>query len=375
MVAERLERSPPTKANHVQSSAGSSDFRKRESYLSIPLVGGFSRVSPISLTHSFRSRSILTSSTFIGSQDLAVKSRPNHFTSFQHAASHLFCLAVKCTLFLDSGVCVFANDACCGSSGGDDVWAASRVLMKPLAAVDQEVEQTRRTTASIDTALSRLLVTVCGRTLCLLPTYSATCFLPHSPPLPSNTCIGCSRINLYMTFLMDVFRQLASGQSVLVEVPRSNKPAKLDMYGIGSKVGLPAYDTEAWSWGEGGWWCKEGQATLWLENIAFIKTTCRWPCRNSARAMTLGLAQSPADILPRCYRQSSPRSLRTRLDHGHTRLAPSPCSLYCESLWQGQRRRVLRTTQDKHLGPFTAGERKNCGRKTMWGLHSGLVIS
>ncbi|KAJ8891557.1 hypothetical protein PR048_004085 [Dryococelus australis] len=47
-VAERLARSPPTKANRVQSPAGSPDFRRWESCRTIPLVGGFSRGFPIS---------------------------------------------------------------------------------------------------------------------------------------------------------------------------------------------------------------------------------------------------------------------------------------------------------------------------------------
>ncbi|KAJ8872139.1 hypothetical protein PR048_025741 [Dryococelus australis] len=80
-VAERLARSPPTKANRVQSSAGSPDFRKWESCRTMPLVGRFSRGSPVSPTPSFRRRSIFTSITFAGSQDLAVKSHPNLFTS------------------------------------------------------------------------------------------------------------------------------------------------------------------------------------------------------------------------------------------------------------------------------------------------------
>ncbi|KAJ8873585.1 hypothetical protein PR048_024403 [Dryococelus australis] len=42
----RYARSPPTKANRVQSPAGSPDFRKWESRWTIPLVGGFSRGSP-----------------------------------------------------------------------------------------------------------------------------------------------------------------------------------------------------------------------------------------------------------------------------------------------------------------------------------------
>ncbi|KAJ8873455.1 hypothetical protein PR048_024272 [Dryococelus australis] len=43
-VAERLTRSPPTKANQAQSPAGSPDFRKWESCRTMPLVGGFSRI-------------------------------------------------------------------------------------------------------------------------------------------------------------------------------------------------------------------------------------------------------------------------------------------------------------------------------------------
>ncbi|KAJ8890275.1 hypothetical protein PR048_009783 [Dryococelus australis] len=79
-VAQRLARSPLTKANRAQSSAGSPDFRKWESWRTIPLVGGSSRRSSISPAPSFRRRSIFTSITLISSQDLAVKSRPNLFT-------------------------------------------------------------------------------------------------------------------------------------------------------------------------------------------------------------------------------------------------------------------------------------------------------
>ncbi|KAJ8878043.1 hypothetical protein PR048_022506 [Dryococelus australis] len=46
MVAERLARQPPTKANRVQSPAGSPDFRMWES--TMPWVGGFSGRSPVS---------------------------------------------------------------------------------------------------------------------------------------------------------------------------------------------------------------------------------------------------------------------------------------------------------------------------------------
>ncbi|KAJ8894034.1 hypothetical protein PR048_006644 [Dryococelus australis] len=47
-VPERLTRSPPTKANQVQSPAGSPDFRKWESCRTMPLVSRFSRGSPVS---------------------------------------------------------------------------------------------------------------------------------------------------------------------------------------------------------------------------------------------------------------------------------------------------------------------------------------
>ncbi|KAJ8876893.1 hypothetical protein PR048_021342 [Dryococelus australis] len=46
----------------------------------MPLVGRFSRGFPVSPAHSFRRRSIFTLITLIGSQELAVKSRPNLFT-------------------------------------------------------------------------------------------------------------------------------------------------------------------------------------------------------------------------------------------------------------------------------------------------------
>ncbi|KAJ8882030.1 hypothetical protein PR048_018518 [Dryococelus australis] len=75
-VAERLARSHPTKANRVQSSAGSPDFRMWESCWTMPLVGGFSRGFAVFPALSFRRCSTLTSITVIGSQDLAVKSRP-----------------------------------------------------------------------------------------------------------------------------------------------------------------------------------------------------------------------------------------------------------------------------------------------------------
>ncbi|KAJ8873618.1 hypothetical protein PR048_024436 [Dryococelus australis] len=70
---ERLARSPPTKANRAQSPAGSPDFRVWESCRTTPLVGGFSLQSPVSPAPSFRRRSIFTSITLIGSQDLTFR--------------------------------------------------------------------------------------------------------------------------------------------------------------------------------------------------------------------------------------------------------------------------------------------------------------
>ncbi|KAJ8879799.1 hypothetical protein PR048_020407 [Dryococelus australis] len=79
-VAERLARSPPTNANRIQSPSASLDFRKWELFRMMPFVGGFSQGSPVSSAPSFRLCSIFNSITLIGSQDLAVKSRPNLFT-------------------------------------------------------------------------------------------------------------------------------------------------------------------------------------------------------------------------------------------------------------------------------------------------------
>ncbi|KAJ8888825.1 hypothetical protein PR048_008319 [Dryococelus australis] len=76
-----LDCSPPTKSNRVHSLGGSrADFCKWESCRTLPLVSGFSQGSPVFPALSFWRCSILTSITLIGSQDLAVKSRPNLFT-------------------------------------------------------------------------------------------------------------------------------------------------------------------------------------------------------------------------------------------------------------------------------------------------------
>ncbi|KAJ8888685.1 hypothetical protein PR048_008177 [Dryococelus australis] len=66
-VAERLARSPPNKAQRVQSPAGSPNFCKWESCRTMPLVSRSSRGSPVSLAPSFRHRSIFTSITLISS--------------------------------------------------------------------------------------------------------------------------------------------------------------------------------------------------------------------------------------------------------------------------------------------------------------------
>ncbi|KAJ8887232.1 hypothetical protein PR048_013447 [Dryococelus australis] len=80
-AAEWLACSPPTKANRVQSLAGSlPDSCMWESCRTMPLVSEFSRGSPVSPALPFRHRSILTSITPIGSQDLAVKRCPDLFT-------------------------------------------------------------------------------------------------------------------------------------------------------------------------------------------------------------------------------------------------------------------------------------------------------
>ncbi|KAJ8894261.1 hypothetical protein PR048_006873 [Dryococelus australis] len=79
--AERLACLPSIKANRVKSPVGRlPDFCMRESCRTMPLVGGFSRGSPVSPVLSFRRCNILTLISFIGSQDFDVKSRPNLFT-------------------------------------------------------------------------------------------------------------------------------------------------------------------------------------------------------------------------------------------------------------------------------------------------------
>ncbi|KAJ8869005.1 hypothetical protein PR048_030551, partial [Dryococelus australis] len=75
-VDERLDSSPPTKANRVQSPAGSlPDFSKWGSCLTMPLVGGFSRGSPVPPPLYYGAVSFSPRFTLIGSQDLLVLRR------------------------------------------------------------------------------------------------------------------------------------------------------------------------------------------------------------------------------------------------------------------------------------------------------------
>ncbi|KAJ8888181.1 hypothetical protein PR048_007668 [Dryococelus australis] len=76
-VTEWLAYSPPTKANRVQSPAGSlPNFPKRKFCRTMSPVGGFSRGSPVSPPVLAFRRCF----TLIGSQDPEVRSRPNRST-------------------------------------------------------------------------------------------------------------------------------------------------------------------------------------------------------------------------------------------------------------------------------------------------------
>ncbi|KAJ8871101.1 hypothetical protein PR048_027405 [Dryococelus australis] len=79
VVVERLDCSPPTKANRVRSSAGSlPDIRNWESRRTMPLVGGFSRGSPISPAVLLHSHLISPSSTLKASLLRAAEIFPLH---------------------------------------------------------------------------------------------------------------------------------------------------------------------------------------------------------------------------------------------------------------------------------------------------------
>ncbi|KAJ8868188.1 hypothetical protein PR048_031997 [Dryococelus australis] len=73
------ERHLPSRTG-FNSQPGHPDFRKWESCQTMPLVCGFSRGCPVLPAPSFWCLSILTSIILIGSQDIAVKSRPSLFT-------------------------------------------------------------------------------------------------------------------------------------------------------------------------------------------------------------------------------------------------------------------------------------------------------
>ncbi|KAJ8874998.1 hypothetical protein PR048_022888 [Dryococelus australis] len=87
-VAERLGCSPSIRANRGQCPVGPlPDFRKWEPCRTMPLLGGFSRGSPVSLALAFRRRSILASSVAIVKPlSAAVATRLNNPTSSCAAA-------------------------------------------------------------------------------------------------------------------------------------------------------------------------------------------------------------------------------------------------------------------------------------------------
>ncbi|KAJ8878622.1 hypothetical protein PR048_019203 [Dryococelus australis] len=85
-MAERLDCSPPTRANWVQSPAGPlPDFRKWESHWSAGFIGDLPFPPPLrSGTAPFPPHF-----TFTGSQDLVVKRRPNLSNKLRPIRSHL----------------------------------------------------------------------------------------------------------------------------------------------------------------------------------------------------------------------------------------------------------------------------------------------
>ncbi|KAJ8875884.1 hypothetical protein PR048_023791 [Dryococelus australis] len=106
-VTERLACSPSTKANRVQSPAGSlPHFHKWESCRTMPLVGGFSRGPPVSPAPSFRHCSI----TNIASPSLALKisilkAPPNLLTHVRkHPLMHHYVFALISTRLLPLGL-------------------------------------------------------------------------------------------------------------------------------------------------------------------------------------------------------------------------------------------------------------------------------
>ncbi|KAJ8881159.1 hypothetical protein PR048_017632 [Dryococelus australis] len=87
-VGERLDCSPPTKANRVQSPAGLlPDFRKWKLCRTMPLVGGFSWGSSVYPPFHSGAAPFSPRFTLIGSQDFVVKSGMD---------CHIFCEIVVC---------------------------------------------------------------------------------------------------------------------------------------------------------------------------------------------------------------------------------------------------------------------------------------
>ncbi|KAJ8885943.1 hypothetical protein PR048_012149 [Dryococelus australis] len=124
------------KANRVQSPTGSlPDFRLWESCHMMSLVGGFTRGSSVSSAVSFRHCSILTLITLIGSQDLAVKSRPNLFTHLfvDRDLKNLRVRDLQARLYLTNMHTLTADWLSAVTAEGED-WAS----------VLQEVSNTRR---------------------------------------------------------------------------------------------------------------------------------------------------------------------------------------------------------------------------------------
>ncbi|KAJ8884870.1 hypothetical protein PR048_011066 [Dryococelus australis] len=98
MMAVRLARLPPIKANRPQSPAGSTDFRKRESCRTMPLVGGISRGFPVSPTYNsgatpyslqLSSSALKTSITRTRDFGTADNKRPDCFPAHRVAARML----------------------------------------------------------------------------------------------------------------------------------------------------------------------------------------------------------------------------------------------------------------------------------------------
>ncbi|KAJ8896539.1 hypothetical protein PR048_001883 [Dryococelus australis] len=103
MMVKWLEHSPPTFAYRARFPTVSlPDLRIWESCRTMPLVGGFSRVSPVSLALAFRCCSVLTTlhphrqgsekfaSLLIGSQDLDVQSHPNIVTPLERSSHKIY---------------------------------------------------------------------------------------------------------------------------------------------------------------------------------------------------------------------------------------------------------------------------------------------